>query len=68
MTGSGDVEGLEDTMASRDMTQLEAIIFIGITSARRDHLDWDDDDLARYLAQFVVDNLTEDAPYADPFA
>lgn len=59
MTGSRDIEGLEDLMSSRDMTQLEAIMYSGLLECRIDHMDWDDDDLARGLAKFLIDHLPE---------
>lgn len=56
MTGSGDIEGLEDLMASQGMTQLEAVLFRGLTDGYT-HLEWDASDMARHLAAFLINNL-----------
>lgn len=59
MTGSGDIEGLEDTMADRGMTELEAIIFHGINECVQNNPESDNNDLARFLAQYIVDHLKD---------
>jgi hypothetical protein len=59
VVGSRDIEGLEDTMANREMTELEAIIFHGLNAGCEDHPDWDNQEMAKFLAQFLVDHLPE---------